>query len=75
MCVCHQAAYETNVLPIRAHRKFFRPHIYSILAYFGPFSGSQGLIITHQTSQWSYIMPLGSDTSVGTFPGIHHRGS
>ena len=60
---------------LRTHTKFFRPLIYPFLAYFGPFSGSQRLIITHQTSQWSYIMPMGSDTSVGTFPGIHHMGS
>ena len=43
------------------------------IGHFGPFSGSQRLIFTHPTSQWSYIMPLGSDTSVGTFPGIRNH--
>ena len=38
-------------------------------AYFGPFSGSKRLIFTHPTSHWSNIIPVGSDTSVGTFHG------
>ena len=29
------------------------------IGHFWPFSGSQRLIFTHPTSQWSYIMPLG----------------
>ena len=44
------------------------------LAYFGPFSASQRLIITHQTSHWSYVIPVGSDTPVGTFPRTHIGG-
>ena len=43
------------------------------LGYFGHFSGSWRLILTHPTYHWSYIMSVGSDTSVGTFPRTHHR--
>ena len=44
------------------------------MAYFGHFSASQRLIITHQTSHWSYVIPVGSDTPVGTFPRTHIGG-
>ena len=43
------------------------------LSHFGHFWGFQRLILTHATSRRSYIMPVGSDTSVGTIPGRHHR--
>ena len=33
----------------------------------GPFLGSWSLIFTQPTSHWSYIIPVGSGTSVGTF--------
>ena len=75
LCMNTPLAYGCMKKYLSAHEKFFGPLIYPILAYFGPFSGSRRLIITHQTSQRSYIMPLGSDTSVGTFPGIHRTGS
>ena len=37
-------------------------------AYFGPFFTSWRLIFTHPTSHWSYIIPVGPYTYVGTFP-------
>ena len=57
-----------------SHWLFFtRPPQDLFWAYFGHFSGFQRLILTHPTSRSTYIMPLGSDTSVGTFPGTDYR--
>ena len=56
-------------LPGWKKRKYLN---HPFLAYFGHFSGSLRLILTQPTSHWSYIMPVGSHTSVGTFSAAHH---
>ena len=60
---------QIRVLGPEEKRKYLN---HPFLAYFGHFSGSLRLILTQPTSHWSYIMPMGSHTSVGTFSAAHH---